>query len=513
MIRESIDAPLRLGPPSGPRRMSSAGRALAVFGGAAVMFVAGTLTLLASRRASEDRELVTHTHAVLEATNATLSAVQDAETGQRGYLLSGDPAYLGPYDAALAVIGAKATSLRSLTHDNPAQQARLDELDRLVASKLAELRHTIDLRRTSGLPAATAVVRTNVGRATMDSIRAVLAAVRDEEDRLLAERGLTAARSERYALVVLILGTFAAIACALLLNSTLERYAERQAESAKVLAEQNDQLGEQAAELEAQAEQLQEQATELEIANEHLSEQMHLAEAANAAKSDFLAAVSHELRTPLNAIDGYTELLLLGIRGELSTEQQSDISRIKKSSRHLLTLINQVLNLAKVESGQMDLVPEIIPVVTLLQDAEELIRPQMDAKGIAFSIEPCQAATVAYADSSRARQILLNLLANAQKFTDSGGTVHLACDCSPNEGRVSIIVTDTGRGIPAAKLTEIFEPFTQLDRLKTPDAHRGIGLGLSISRTLARAMGGDLTVVSEPGTGSTFTLTLPTSPP
>ena len=91
--------------------------------------------------------------------------------------------------------------------------------------------------------------------------------------------------------------------------------------------------------------------------------------------------------------------------------------------------------------------------------------------------------------------------------------MHLACDCCPNEGRVSIIVTDTGRGIPAAKLTEIFEPFTQLDRLKTPDAHRGIGLGLSISRTLARAMGGDLTVVSEPGTGSTFTLTLPTSPP
>jgi signal transduction histidine kinase len=136
----------------------------------------------------------------------------------------------------------------------------------------------------------------------------------------------------------------------------------------------------------------------------------------------------------------------------------------------------------------------------------------MSAKQLRFSIGACDESVVVFADPDRTKQILLNLLSNAQKFTDEGGAVSLRCEYAPHS-ILTIVVSDTGRGIAPDKQAEIFEPFTQLNRLQTPDAHRGIGLGLSISRTLARAMGGDLTVESEIGKGSTFRLSLPTAPP
>ena len=238
------------------------------------------------------------------------------------------------------------------------------------------------------------------------------------------------------------------------------------------------------------------------------------AEAASRAKSDFLATMSHELRTPLNAIGGYAELLEMGIRGPVTDQQREDLARIQRSQRHLLALINEVLNYARLESGAVAYDLADVPVPDAVAAAEVLVAPQLRAKGLAYSWSGCDAEVVVRADRDKLQQILLNLLSNAVKFTNAraglAGRVEVSCavDGADPSWHVRIRVTDTGVGIPADKLQAVFEPFVQVDQRLTR-LHGGTGLGLAISRDLARGMGGDLTAESALGVGSTFTLTLP----
>jgi PAS domain S-box-containing protein len=229
------------------------------------------------------------------------------------------------------------------------------------------------------------------------------------------------------------------------------------------------------------------------------------AEVANQAKSEFLANMSHELRTPLNAIGGYTDLLLAGIRGDVNDTQRGDLERIKRNQHHLLGLINDILNFAKLEAGRVRFEPRSVAPGEVLSQLETLIGPQLQQKGIEYEYV-CHTSQTIFVDPERLQQILLNLLSNAIKFTPSGGKVTVTC--SDDNGRVAVRVMDTGVGIPEDKLEHIFEPFVQLDRGQNPTS-AGTGLGLSISRDLARAMGGELTATSELDHGSTFTLTLP----
>ena len=231
------------------------------------------------------------------------------------------------------------------------------------------------------------------------------------------------------------------------------------------------------------------------------------AEAANLAKGEFLAVMSHELRTPLNAIGGYVELLALGVRGPVSEAQQADLARIRQSQRHLLGLINQVLNYTRIDAHALPYDLADVPASEALAAAEALVVPQARARGLAL-VRDCDPGDLAVrADREKLQQVLLNLLGNAIKFTDAPGEVHMCC-ASAGDGRVAITVRDTGVGIAPEKLASIFEPFVQVDqRLTRP--HEGVGLGLAISRELARGMGGDLLAESAPGKGSTFTLLLP----
>ena len=230
------------------------------------------------------------------------------------------------------------------------------------------------------------------------------------------------------------------------------------------------------------------------------------AEKANRAKMEFLAVMSHELRTPLNAISGYTQLLDMGIHGPVSPEQKEALAKIQRSQKHLLLLINDVLNFAKIEAGRVELRPVEVSVGELVAGVEPLILPQAQARGLRYERHVPDAPVMVRADPDKAGQILLNLLSNAVKFTEPGGVV--AVECEPNGSRVMIRVRDTGAGIPPDRLESIFEPFVQLDRGLSAQ-REGTGLGLAISRDLARAMGGDVRATSEVGEGSVFTLVLP----
>jgi PAS domain S-box-containing protein len=246
------------------------------------------------------------------------------------------------------------------------------------------------------------------------------------------------------------------------------------------------------------------------------------ADEANRAKSQFLANMSHELRTPINAITGYAELLELGIGGSLTAQQRHQVERIRASSQHLTTLVNEVLDLAKVESGQMTAERERVPVADVLAEALTLVQPQAARRGLRLVDTTSDARDAAFmGDGDRVRQVLANLLSNGVKFTEPGGRVSVCAAVTdepdgdarlPGPGPwLRIDVEDTGMGIPPERLSTIFEPFVQVDASYTRQAG-GTGLGLTISRRLARLMEGDLTVRSTLARGSCFTLWLPAAP-
>jgi signal transduction histidine kinase len=239
---------------------------------------------------------------------------------------------------------------------------------------------------------------------------------------------------------------------------------------------------------------------------QQIGDDRKLLETANRAKSDFLASMSHELRTPLNAIGGYAELMEMGVRGPITDEQRRDLSRIRASQSHLLGLIGSLLDLSRIESGQVTYAQEDVALNPLLGGLEALVLPQTTAKQQTL-VHRCEQELGAFADREKVRQVLLNLLSNAVRYSPSGATITMSAR-RLDDATVAIEVADTGPGIPLDRQREIFEPFVQLDRSLTR-TNEGVGLGLSISRDLAHGMAGELTVTSAPGEGSCFQLTLP----
>jgi len=229
-------------------------------------------------------------------------------------------------------------------------------------------------------------------------------------------------------------------------------------------------------------------------------------QAANKAKAEFLAAMSHELRTPLNAIGGFTELLSMEIHGPITDQQKEDLARIASSQRHLLGIINDILNFSRIEAGRIEYHVEKIDLAETIASVVHMVHPLAASKDISLVEEECPPGICAQGDLAKTEQILINLLSNAVAFTEKDGRISVGCGYA--EGGVWIRVRDTGVGIPSDKQESIFEPFVQVGR-SLITAHRGTGLGLSISRDLARGMGGDVTVESKLGQGSSFTLWLP----
>ena len=667
------------------------------------------LIALASQRALEMRSSsaaqVTQTLTVLERLESLLSGLKDAESGQRGFLLTGDEAYLDIYTAEKATLPDAIERLREVSHDDPEQQQRIDLLQRLSDEKIAEMEQTIAIRRAGEIGASLAIVRTERGKSIMDRIRELVATMDGEARELLEQRqrewqqaaqlsawvtwggsgllllqillasvmtsrdyrarelqnwvrsgqmGLSrriqgeqrlevlgdnvlaylagylgaqvgavyiaesrdrfrrvasfaipadqqgetlqsgegllgqAARENRaihvtevpdgylrvgsgvgsgkprellmvpasvdgvvHALIEF--GFFRRVTAAdqdLLMRaseslgiavrsakdrSRLEELLEetqRQSEELQAQQEElrvnNEELEEQGRALKESQSRLENQQTELEQTNSQLEEQMQMLEAqrddlaraqqmltdkaaelekASQYKSEFLANMSHELRTPLNSTLILAKLLADNKDGNLTLEQVKFAQTISSAGNDLLTLINDILDLSKIEAGQVEVLPESVPIARSLDTLARSFDPVARQKGLALriSVEPGTPETME-TDAQRLGQILKNLLSNALKFTEKG-EISLRVYRS-GDRTLDFVVRDTGIGIAPDQQEIIFEAFRQADG-STHRKYGGTGLGLSISRDLARLLGGDISVHSVPGEGSAFTLTLP----
>jgi signal transduction histidine kinase/DNA-binding response OmpR family regulator/CHASE3 domain sensor protein len=669
--------------------------------------ISGTLAYVNLQTLREDTQKLSHSQDVIAALTQLLSNAQDAETGQRGFLLTNNPNYLAPYSAALQAIPTRIAEIAQLTADNPVQRSRIASLKMHVDAKLAELKETVDLRRTRSLDAALAIVNTNRGKAEMDAIRVQLAAMGEEEAELRAKRlaemnsayqtalvsgvlsglvgiiltaivgylirratiirqredwlqtghvGLASAMlgdqqtdqlggsileflapylgavagavfvrdgeeyrrastygvpasaniPERFDLGDGLLGQSAAQGRAIAIGNIPDGYlafgsalgqhkprhlvispssidgtvnsvielgflspvdttasalleqtsssiaiavrtanyraelqelledTQRKSEELQVQGEElrvsNEELEEQSRALKESQHRLEQQQAELEQTNSQLEEQtlqleiqrddlerantaVHLkareVEQASQYKSDFLANISHELRTPLNSSLILAKLLADNPNGNLTNEQVKYAQTIQSSGNDLLNLINDILDLSKIEAGHVEIRPEPVSIETLAGDLRQLFQPVAENKRLGFIVEiaPDCPTTIA-TDPQRLEQVLKNLLSNAFKFTERG-EVGLAIERGA-VGQIAFSVTDTGIGISDEQQQSVFEAFRQADGTISRK-YGGTGLGLSISRELVRLLGGSIHLRSREGQGSSFTIIVPES--
>ncbi|MDR3580482.1 MAG: response regulator [Oryzomonas sp.] len=689
------------------------------FAAALIIFVSiGWLAYQNMAAAKESNYWVSHTHTVLEGLDTLLSSLTDAETGQRGFIITGDEAYLAPYNNALSTIPKQLKSLKDLTKDNPLEQKRLNSVDLLAEKKLAELKITIDTKKSQGFQATALIVESHLGKNLMNDIRKVIAEAQDNERQLLLERtrvqedqtaktirviaagggvcllllisvylllnrelaqrtkaeidltaqneelqkareqmrlqdwvktginelntkvrgdkhlgemagdavaflseylkvgvsalylfeersdtlriianyaftrgkdlkntirlgeGLAgeAAREKRplclnsippdYLVIgsalgeavprtilalpllydklligVIELGSFdefseqdldflnqsaEILAIAISVNQTrqqvneLLQQSQSQEEELRVQQEElqqtNEELEERAQLLEEQRRQIQAKNRELETAGREIMLKAREMEQISSYKSEFLANMSHELRTPLNSLMILSGHLKENKEGNLTPKQVEYAATIKSAGNDLLNLINDILDLSKIEAGRLDFTYEEERLVDLCDRIADIFRPIAKQKELKFTtgIEDGTPEKIRL-DQQRTLQVLKNLISNAIKFTSQGSVTLYIYTPDGSENPLSVPalafrVIDTGIGIPVAKHDLIFQAFQQADG-SISRKFGGTGLGLSISRQLARGMNGEIAVAGEEGKGSVFTLYLPLSPP
>ena len=476
-----------------------------------VPLVALLVTTIASvalqHQERQDRAIATAGLNVTNAAQRLLSEAVNGESGIRGYAATGERLFLQPYRSMLARMPAERRAFHTAAvadHDVPAQRAA-DRTAGQVLGALAQVRLAIEHR----------VPRPELGRllahgkAIMDRLRAQIARVINVPAAELAVRRADISGLETsidvLSLTGLALGLLAGLGGIALFTTGVARRVRATARNATRLGEgrplepvrpAGDEIG-QVALAHARAEKL------LASRSAQLTAARDEALMASQAKDAFLSSTSHELRTPLNSILGFTQLLEMS---DLSDEDQDSVQRILKAGRHLLALINEIIDIARIESGELSTSLEPAAVRPVIEEASQLMAPLAAERAIGIQYRCAELYLAVHADRQRLSQILVNLISNAIKYNRPDGSITVSCQ-APDGGQVSVSVTDTGPGLPAEDLPRIFIPFERLGAAQT--TIEGTGIGLPLARALAEAMGGTLTAASEPGQGSTFTVSLP----
>ena len=419
--------------------------------------------------------------------------LQDAETAQRGYLLTGKEQYLGPYNAAARRLGAEIGTLGALLKDDLHQHAQIVALQDVARRKMAELAQTIELNRRGRHDAAIAIVRSDQGLALMGQARRILDGVQAIQTHARAAN--LARRDIELSRTFWTVASLIVVLCLAIVFIATMAYFHLRARD-RIIADVRHLTGE----LGKEKATLVETVTELDAARKS-------ADAANRAKSEFLASVSHELRTPLNAILGFSEIIRDELFGPVGTRQYADYAGdVHRSGQHLLDLINDILDLSKIDAGKVELHEEPVMLDWLIGECVALVRARAVSGRVTLEFEPGAPSTFVFADQRLLKQILLNLLSNAIKFTPEGGSV--TTTILRDGAGIGFRVADTGIGMSLAEIEKALSPYGQIDS-KISRKHQGTGLGLPISQSLAQLHGGNLIVESTPGTGTTISLRLP----
>lgn len=481
------------------------------------------VSLFNTQRLIVNTGTVNHSYRVLRTIQTVFSKTQDAETGVRGYVITGDEAFLEPYRKATLHLRFDLERLRFLTRDNPARAGQIALLERQVRSELNTLSAGIALFRAKGFSAVQSLTRTGIGKRQMDAIRRNIATVEQAENELLAQRDEESKRSTRVRILTFWVATLFNLA---LLSSVYFLLARDLAERRRV--------------------------------EMSLREATADAENANRAKSEFISSVSHELRTPLNAVIGFSKLLLNPRVGPLNEDQKVYSQDIVQSSEHLLQLINDILDISKVEAGKMTLDLAPFDLAELLHSSLGIVREKARQENLRLEAEFAPEITempLVVADRRKIKQVVYNLLSNAVKFTPEGGAVtvsarparpgefleaalpdivasnatrrkrsktHVKKDANaeptPAAPQIShhlaapravvISVRDTGIGIPLDQQARVFGAFEQIDSSYARQ-QAGTGLGLALTKRMVELHGGTVWLESEEGRGSTFSFSLP----
>jgi signal transduction histidine kinase/ActR/RegA family two-component response regulator len=464
-----------------------------------------SLVLQANER--QERTAGRAASAVSSAAQQVMNDALNAETGLRGYAATGDQLFLQPYTRTLARVGQDRATLRqaAVAEGDSRQEQAVDAAMTEELAALAQLRSAI----SAGAPAAALKPALVEGKQTMDNLRRQIADLARGPAATVVARRADISRMESTIVAVsvanLALGVLAGVLGIALFTSGIARRLGTAVANAGRLGEgepikpglrARDELGRLSTAHRRAEELMLSRTTELVVARDE-------AVRATQAKNVFLSSTSHELRTPLNAVLGFTQLLQMS---DLSEEDRDAVERILAAGHHLLALINELIDIARIESGEFSLSVEPVAMQPVVEETCRLMAPLAGDRSITISQHFQCPALAVKADRQRLRQILVNLLSNAIKYNREGGAVVITCQ-APSPDQVSLTMTDTGPGIQAPDLDRIFDPFERLGAEQT--AIEGTGIGLPLARAFAEAMEGHLTAASIPGEGTTFTVILP----
>jgi signal transduction histidine kinase len=441
-----------------------------------------------------------HTAGLLSRAEGLLALLGNAESNQRGHALTADAGLLAAYASERERIPVLLEELRTLTVDRPSRQ-HVDAMRPLVETRLAQLQDMVELRANEDVAAVAAAMADTAARdkAAAEAVGREAAGFGALESAVLEqERAKSTELADRLFYVILVI---CGLALLLPLSFSYQVYEGTQSRLRDLVHVETQRL------LEVQEDanrRLQQANTDLQASEEKLEAARSIADKANLAKSEFLSSMSHELRTPLSAILGFAQLIDSGDPPPTASQKRS-LDQILKAGWYLLDLINEILDLALIESGKLSLSMEPMSLAGVMNECRQMIEPQAQARGIATSFPDFPGATFIKADRTRVKQVLINLLSNAIKYNSAGGNIDVTC-VQGTAKRVRVCVRDTGPGLSPAQLAQLFQPFNRLGQeQQTPE---GTGIGLVMCKRLVELMGGAIGVETAVGAGSVFWIEL-----